>query len=131
MGKDYYIVINGKKIAVSEEVYRAYKQPVWRESKRAKARADMEHSYEGMLEDGFELASDDALIEDIVTDKLLLDMLLAALDELAEDERSLIDALFYQEQTERDVARRDHISHQAVHKKKVRVLEKLRRFLDS
>lgn len=129
MGKDYYIVINGEKIAVSEEVYRAYKQPVWRESKRAKARADMEYSYSGMLEDGFEIASDDALVEDIVTDKLVLDMLLAALDELNDDDRRLIDALYYREQTERDVEKETGIPQTTINYQKKRILNWLKKKL--
>ncbi|WP_414733855.1 RNA polymerase sigma factor [Acetobacterium carbinolicum] len=32
--KNYYIEINGKKIPVTEEVYRAYKRPIWTEHKR-------------------------------------------------------------------------------------------------
>jgi len=32
--KERYIKINGKEIPVTEEVYRAYKQPAWAEHKR-------------------------------------------------------------------------------------------------
>jgi DNA-directed RNA polymerase specialized sigma subunit len=45
-------------------------------------------------------------------------MLMEALSDLTEDERFLIDALFYQNRSEREVADSFHISHQAVHKKK-------------
>lgn len=129
MGKEYYIILNGEKIAVTEEVYRAYKQPVWKESKRAKVRADMEYSYDGMLEDGMEIASDDALVEDIVTDKLLLDTLLLALDELSDDERRLIDGLYYKDQTLRDYARQKDTNHTKVIRQHKRVIEKLRDIL--
>ena len=34
MNKDYYILIDGEKVPVSEEVYRAFKRPAWTERKR-------------------------------------------------------------------------------------------------
>jgi hypothetical protein len=34
MEKQFYLTINGKEITVTEEVYRAYKRPIWREKKR-------------------------------------------------------------------------------------------------
>ena len=120
MEKEYYILIDGQKIPVTEEVYRAYKQPVWRESKRAKVRAELEYSYDGMLEDGMEVASDE-LVEDIVADKLLLDTLLAELSELTEDDRS-IDALFYQVISERDLSKKTGVAQTAINYQKKRIL---------
>lgn len=130
MEKGYYIIINGEKVQVTEEVYRAFKRPAWTERKRREVRADMERSLDVFLNDGFDIPSDDALVDEIVEDKLLLDMLLTALEELTADERSLIDALFYQEKSEREVANQNGISHQAVHKKKARILEKLKKLLN-
>ena len=34
MKKEYYLIIDGEKIVVTEEVYHAYRQPQWREKKR-------------------------------------------------------------------------------------------------
>lgn len=129
MGETYYIRINGENVPVSEEVYRAYRQPVWRETKRSEVRSDHEYSYERMLEDGMEIASRETLVENIVEDKLMLDMLLAALNELTADERNLIDALFYQGKSEREVAGEIGISSIAVHKRKHKILSKLRKLL--
>lgn len=36
--KEYYIEVNGEKIPVTEEVYRAYYRPVWAEHKREERR---------------------------------------------------------------------------------------------
>lgn len=129
MEKAYYILIDGQEIPVSEEVYRAYKQPVWRESKRIKVRAEHEYSYEAMLDEGMEIADSQKLVEEIIEDQILLDMLYTALDQLTGDERDLIEALFQCGQTEREAADALDISHQAVHKKKIRILEKLRKLL--
>ena len=37
--KEYYLYVNGEKLVVTEEVYRAYMQPVWREEKNNYNRA--------------------------------------------------------------------------------------------
>ena len=59
----------------------------------------------------------------------MLEMLLAALAELTDDERSLIDSLFYQEKSEREIAGEIGISSITVHKRKHKILSKLRGIL--
>lgn len=93
MAKEYYLWIDGKKISVTEEVYRAYKQPIWREAKRSTVRSKMEISYEALIEAGYGI-TDEKQIDDVVADKLLLEMLFAALKELTCEEQYLIDELF-------------------------------------
>ena len=130
MAEEYYIVINGEKVPVSEEVYYAFKRPAWRERKRRQIRSDKERSLEVFLADGLDIPSDQALVDEIVADKLLLDMLIVALDELTEDERSLIDALFYQEKSERAVAKETGVSQNTVNYHKNRLLDKLRNLIE-
>lgn len=38
MNKEYYVFVEGKKVIVTEEVYRAYYQPVWREERNQRNR---------------------------------------------------------------------------------------------
>ena len=116
MNKDYFIVIDGKKIPVSEEIYRAFKRPLWTEHKRRKVRAKNEWSLEQLVKDGFDVSDDSTLVDEIIEDKMLLDMLLTALAELTDDERGLIDALFFDEKSERKISRDLGISSIAVHK---------------
>jgi len=130
MSKEYYIELNGKQIPVSEEVYYAFKRPAWRERKRRQVRSENELSLETLSDDGFEVSDETALVDEIVEDKLLLDMLMEALSELTEDERFLIDALFYKNRSEREVAASSCISQQAVNKRKKKILTKLRDILE-
>lgn len=130
MAKEYYIRIGDQQVPVTEEVYRAFKRPAWTERKRRKVRADMERSLDVFLDDGFDIPSDEALVDEIVEDKLLLEMLLAALAELTDDERSLIDALFYQEKSEREISKETGVPHPTIHSRKVSVLQKLKRLLE-
>ena len=126
MTNEYYITIYGEKVQVTEEVYRAFKRPAWAERKRRMVRADMERSLDLFMDNGFDIPSDDALVDEIVEDKLLLDMLFVALEELTADERYLIDALFYQEKSEREVAGETGRSKTSIHKQKEKILNKLK-----
>ncbi len=147
MENQRFIEIDGEQILVTEDVYRAYKRPLWAEHKR-KERAKRcrdengfrctkdcrtcEKSREGSIlsldkfnDEGYEVA-DSVDLAELMADKLLLEQLVEALDDLDPDERSLISALFYNDRTERDYASEVGISHQAVGKRKQKVIEKLR-----
>ena len=126
MSKDFYIFINGEKAPVSEEVYRTFKRPAWAERKRRQVRADHELSLEAFAEDGFDLPSEDKLVDEIVADKLLLDMLMSALDELAENERRLIDALYFDGKSERDVAAETGVPQTTLNYRKNKILKWLK-----
>ena len=130
MDKEYFIVIDGEKVPVSEEIYRAFKRPAWTERKRSQVRAEHERSLEQFAEDGFDVPDEGALVDEIVEDKLMLDVLFAALAELTDDERGLIDALFFDEKSEREFAALQNVAQQTVHKKKNRILEKLKKLMD-
>ena len=147
MENQFYIEIDGEQIPLTEEVYRAYKRPLWVEHKRKeramrcrdengncctkscrecpKLRDGGDLSLEKFTDDGFEIA-DSVDIAELIADKLLLEQLVVALDDLDPDERALIDALFYNGRTERDYAAEVGISHQAIGKRKKKVIEKLR-----
>jgi hypothetical protein len=94
MDKEYFIELNGRHIPVSKEVYYAFKRPAWKERKRRQVRGEKELSLEAFADAGFELPSGEALVDEIVEDKLLLDMLSKALSDLTDEERFLIDELF-------------------------------------
>jgi RNA polymerase sigma factor (sigma-70 family) len=123
MDKEYFIELNGRQIPVSKEVYYAFKRPAWREHKRRQVRAEKELSLEAFADAGFEIPSGEALVDEIVEDKLLLDMLSKALSELTEEERVLIDELFFNDKSEREIAREIGVSQPAIHKRRNRILE--------
>jgi RNA polymerase sigma factor (sigma-70 family) len=129
MDKEYFIEINGRAIPVSKEVYYAFKRPAWRERKRRQVRAEKELSLEAFADAGFEIPSGQALVDEIVEDKLLLDMLSKALSELTEEERVLIDELFFNDKSEREIAREIGVSQPAIHKRRNRILEKLKKLM--
>ena len=74
MKKEYNIKLpDGAIVPVTEEVYRAYKQSQWRESNRRRAVKERERSLE-QVEEGVHIQSNEKLVEQIVEDKLLLEM---------------------------------------------------------
>ncbi len=129
MDKEYFIELNGRQIPVSKEVYYAFKRPAWKERKRRQVRAEKELSLEAFADAGFEIPSGEALVDEIVEDKLLLDMLSKALSELTEEERVLIDELFFNDKSEREIAREIGVSQPAIHKRRNRILEKLKKLM--
>lgn len=128
MAERHIIYVNGGEVEVTEAVYRAYKRSVWNENKRARYRCDVERSLEKYLELGMDFASE-TLVEEIVTEQILLEALLDALKTLSDEERALINLLFYEEMTEREAAGIFNISSVAVHRRKTRILEKLKKIL--
>ena len=130
MDKEYFIELNGRQIPVGKEVYDAFKRPAWKERKRSQVRAEKELSLEAFADAGFEIPSGEALVDEIVEDKLLLDMLSKALSELTEEERVLIDELFFNDKSEREIAREIGVSQPAIHKRRNRILEKLKKLMN-
>lgn len=127
--KDYYIKINDREVRVSKAIYYEYKRPAWREKKRSKVRAAIECSFDALTECGVEISSTDESLEELIEDRQLLASLLTALDELTDDERGLIDALYYKTQTEREFSSETGVPQQTIHKRKNAILQKLKGLL--
>lgn len=77
------------------------------------------------------------IIRDLYTDveneaimHIMCGMLRKALKELTETERELIEALYYHGLTERQYARAHGVLHNAVHKRKTRILSKLKKIIE-
>ena len=130
MDKEYIIKLSdGTLVPVSEEVYRVYKQSQWRESNRRRAVNERERSLEQVEEGGVHITSQEKLVEQIVEDKLLFEMLLKALETLTEDERFLIDEIYFQEKSERDLARETNVSNVSINKKHHKIIKKLKKLI--
>ena len=127
-----YIYIDGEQIPVTEEVYRAYKRPIWREKKRRereKERGAKPLSLEKFTDDGFDIQSNAVPLDEVIADKLLEGMLPDVLAELTDDERRLIIALYYEKKTEREIACDVGVSQPAIHKRRKRILKKIKNMM--
>ncbi len=147
--KSYYLPIDGQEIPVTEEVYRAYWQPVWAERKRqerekrclisdgkGKAKRCMEDcskcpkqrmgsvlSMDKFLEDGYEI-SDSLDMDELVAEKLLLEKLSAALNELDPVNKRIAE-LYSEGLSERQIAADVGLSQKTVNNRKASIFGQL------
>lgn len=90
-----------------------------------------EDSLDRLMEDNAKQFLDEReSVEGLVLRKIRHEQLRKALDILTEKERALILALFFEERTEREVAKAMGISQPTVHGYKQRILRKLRAYLE-
>ena len=129
MAEAYYIEISGERIPVSEAVYHAYKRSQWREAKQRRVCIEREYSLDALEDDGYNIASSEASVDDVVVDKLLLACLFEALAELSGEDRRLIGALFYEGKSERDVSAVMGIPFTTLNYRKHKILQRLRKKL--
>lgn len=89
-----------------------------------------EDSYERLLEQDVQF-EDEGRTEELAMQRMEFEQLYKALSLLSEDEQYLIRQLFFEERTERDLAEELKIYHNAVHKRKNRILKKLKNVLEN
>lgn len=70
-------------------------------------------------------------VAETVTHLLMLDKLRSAIPLLSENDQELIQALFFKRLTEREYAKECGVSQVAIHKRKNRILAKLKIFLEN
>ncbi len=68
-------------------------------------------------------------IEESLVEKIEKEELHKAIKKLTKDEQEFIKALFFDGYSERDYAKKMGVYHNAIHKKKLRILKKLKKFL--
>lgn len=133
MDKKYYIFVGNEKIEVDQEVYKSYWQITNRE--RYLERLDRQNKllffsdvdHDGNFVDN--LADKSVDVEKLVETKEAIENLHTALSELNDEEREIINALYFREETIREVADIFKISHPALIKRKNKILEKLKTIL--
>lgn len=89
-----------------------------------------EDSLERLAGQEVQFASETEGVEETVLRRIQYDQLHKALSSLSDDERELVDRLFFRGQTEREAAAEMGIYRNAIHKRKNRILKKLKNFLE-
>lgn len=141
--KDFCLYIEGKRVKVSEEVYREYykgerkERYFMRDLKTEQVMIDpqsgevtiipgREDSYERLMESRSQFASY-ANMEEQTVQSLLLEQ---ELGNLTDKERNLIEEIYFLEKTERQVSEALHIAKTTLRRKHREALNKLREFLE-
>lgn len=148
--KQYHVKVDGEEIAVTEEVYYAYKRPFWKEYKRREREARCRDargicctgdciccdrrregaplSLEQLMEDGITPAEFFSFEEDVERMELY-QALYAALDMLDEKDRRIA-ALYAEGLPERDIAGRVGLSQKGINYRKGKIFSRLRELLE-
>ncbi|BAL01645.1 hypothetical protein OBV_44460 [Oscillibacter valericigenes Sjm18-20] len=132
--KKYTIVVKQQRVAVSEAVYRAYHKEREAERYQNKLIRQNELSLERFGEDGVNIDYLIVRVQPDILDKLIhqeqLEALCIALQSLPEDERSIIDELFFNDKKEADLAAELLVTQQAISKRKKKILDKLKKMIE-
>ena len=128
MEKEYFITIKGQRIPVTEEVYFAYKRPVWRERKRRQVRKEKEISLDALMDLGIDLDDPNAmLVDEVVEDQIVLDTLMDLYSRMPTDDYALLQALIIDRKTERAVAEETGTPRKTINNRKKRLITKIRK----
>lgn len=142
----YYIGLNGQTFEVSRELYEAYYKGQRKEkyfthdlkqehTKVDKKTGEMivipsrEDSYERLLEAERQFTEEAEDVEDAAVRAVMLERLNEALHTLTDDENAIIHALFYQEMSEVELAKRLGIPRTTLRSRKDKILGKLKKML--
>lgn len=129
--KEKYIYVKGNKIYVSDEVYRAYKKELNHEAHLK--RLDRKHkvfNFGDFNTSIMDVADDTVDVEKIIETKMLIEDLYLALDSLNDEERKLIEALYFDDKTLTEVAKQGDTNPMKISRLRNKILEKLRKLLD-
>ena len=132
----YLINIQGQLIEVSPDVYYVYfrmrRQEQWQEEKKKEHKVLSYDALDTGESQGIENIEDTTAptMEEIVAAHELRDRVRSAIALLPKAERELIQAIYYNELSEREVAAREGVSQNKINKQLQKILSKLKRILD-
>ena len=132
--KDYYLYVKGKAVKVSEEVYKAY----WKITEHEKylIKKDWKNNvipfsaldYDGHFVDN--IVDESVDVEKIVETQMMIEAVRNAISRLNAEERDIIERLYFNDETVRSVAKLKSITHPALIKRRNKILEKLKNFIE-
>ena len=130
MPKEYYLYVNGQRVKVSEQIYKVY----WREKEHEKYLEQVDKKnhllfFSSLDHDGNfvdNLADESVDVEKIIETQILIETVRNAVSRLNDEERDIIERLYFNDETLSSVARSKKVSYQAIQWRKNNILEKLK-----
>ena len=132
--QEYYLYVGGQKIKVSEQIYKAY----WQEKEHEKYLEQVDKknhllffsslNHDGNFENNLEDKNVD--VEKVVATQMMIEALRNAMLKLNEEEQEIIERLYFNDETLRAVAKTQNISHPTLIKRRDKILEKLKKFIE-
>lgn len=130
-GDRKYIYTKGKKIYVSDELYKAYKKQINHEAHLS--RLDRKHKVYGFEDyklDVNSIVDENVDIEKIIETKMRIEDLTKAIGKLNKEERELIYAIYFEEKTLKDIANTQDTNPMKISRIRDKTLRKLKDMLD-
>ena len=130
MSKEYYLYVRGQKVKVSEDIYKVY----WREKEHEKYLEQVDKKnhllfFSSLDHDGNfvdNLADESVDVEKIIETRILIETVRKAISRLNDEERDIIERLYFNDETLSSVARSKKVSYQAIQWRKNNILKKLK-----
>lgn len=135
MPKKYYLYVNGQRVKVSKQIYKVY----WREKEHEKYLEQVYKKnhllfFSSLDHDGHfadNIADEGVDVEKIVeTQMMMIEAVRKAISRLNAEERDIIECLYFNDETVRSVAKLKSITHPALIKRRNKILEKLKKFIE-
>ena len=134
MPKEYYLYVNGQRVKVSEQIYKVYRRE--KEHEKYLEQVDKKNhllffsslDHDGNFVDN--LADESVDVEKIIETQILIETVRKAVSRLNDEERDIIERLYFNDETLRAVAKTQNISHPALIKRRDKILEKLKKFIE-
>lgn len=132
----YLINIQGQLIEVSPDVYYAYfrmrRQEQWQEEKKKEHKVVSYDALDTSETQGIENIEDitEPTMEEIVAARELRDRVRNTIALLPKAERELIQAIYYNKLSEREVAAREGVSQNKINKQRKKILSKIKLLLE-
>jgi DNA-directed RNA polymerase specialized sigma subunit len=130
---DYKIRIKNELISVSEEVYITYYKMARRERYLNEVSLKKDLSYNQLIVKEYpieiKMIEPQKLIEDEVIEKMMINKITKAIKNLDDNERLIINELFFNAKSERELANLMNIPRTTLHSKKVKIINKLKKFI--
>ena len=130
----FFIPLHRMLMEVTEEQYKEFYKSQRRQKYIDEQSAkNGDFSYDMLTTDDFNgediLPDKSEPLDEQIVQKIMTDKLKSALPLLAEDEQKLIREIFYENLSERTLAEEYGVSQVAIHKRKVKILEKLKKIM--
>ena len=130
MAREYYLYVRGEKVKVSEQIYKVY----WREREHEKYLEQVDRKnhllfFSSLDHDGNfvdNLADESVDVEKIIETQILIETVRNAVSRLNDEERDIIERLYFNDETLSSVARSKKVSYQAIQWRKNNILKKLK-----
>ena len=130
MAKEYYLYVRGQKVKVREDIYKVY----WQEKEHEKYLEQVDKKnhllfFSSLDHDGNfvdNLADESVDVEKVIETQILIETVRKAMSRLNDEERDIIERLYFNDETLSSVARSKKVSYQAIQWRKNNILKKLK-----